>query len=402
MKNTHVAKTLTASLPGNPQTIFAFIADSENLSSWFSSFCRSLRRENGSLLVESPRGAVPVRFVRNDHSLVLDIVVQPAEGIELTHAIRLLSNGEGAEMVWTLVKPLGLLDSVFHEQLRWAGSALNALRKTPQKPLPPEEGKVDPPPQSSPIRGEEVDSQPLQAPSPAEVSSMPLSGKKLFIGNLPYDWSDDQLRAHFAEQGAVTLAEVARFRGRGGRSRGFGFVEMTTENEAQTAIEKCHGGLAGGRQIIVRLAKSQESRPPRGNGIAPDVAVSSEPVEPGNERVPRAPIQRSRSERPSRRGGRSRPERSPRMTGAAGAYPRRIPGRQPGAQPYQEQDISNKSGYEIFPRRAAGSSEPNHTSAPEPSSSRPPRDASPYMDDTGDIENHGHRPPRPRRPGSSR
>ncbi len=105
---------------------------------------------------------------------------------------------------------------------------------------------------------------------------MPLSGKKLFIGNLAYDWTDDQLRAHFSEQGVVVLAEVARFRGRGGRSRGFGFVEMTTEAEAQTAIEKLHGGLAGGRQIIVRLAKSQESRPPR----------QTEPATDGNFREP--------------------------------------------------------------------------------------------------------------------
>ena len=128
---------------------------------------------------------------------------------------------------------------------------------------------------------------------------MPLSGKKLFIGNLSYDWTDDQLRAHFAEQGTIALAEVARFRGRGGRSRGFGFIEMSTDTEAQTAIEKLHGSTAGGRQIIVRLAKSQEARPvkslfrsPKAKAPVPvqkTADLRRQPPEPGNERSPRTP-----------------------------------------------------------------------------------------------------------------
>ncbi len=398
MKNTLLAKTLTASLPGNPQAAYAFISDPDNLSTWHSSFCRALRKENGSLIAESPRGAMPVRFIRNDHALVLDIHLEITEGIELTYAIRLLANGKGSELVWTLIKPEGISDTAFHEHIRWAGNALHALRKTPQELLPPGWGKaglgvtavtIDPPPPSSPTRGEDTDSQPLQAPSPAEMSTMPLSGKKLFIGNLAYNWTDDQLRAHFAELGVVTTAEVARFRGRGGRSHGFGFVEMATEAEAQTAIEKLNGGMAGGRQIIVRLAKSQESRPAR--------MTREAPVEPGNERMPRTPMSRQRPERPRRAGS------SPR-TSERGPSPRRLGGGRPrtagAGGPYQEQDISNKSGYEIFPRRSPGSAEPSRSSGPAPSGT--PREPSPYMDDTGDIENHGHRPPRHRRPDRSR
>jgi cold-inducible RNA-binding protein len=389
MKNTHLAKTLTASLPGNARDLFTRISDPDNLPQWHPSFCRSLRRENGSLLVESPRGTVPVHFVRDDHSLVLDIVVLVAEGIKLTHAIRLLPNGEGSEIVWTLVKPEGITDSVFHEQLRWAGNALHALRKAPA-PVAAVVASVPA------VNGTEASesTEPLQAPSPAEVSSMPLSGKKLFIGNLAYDWTDEQLRAHFVEIGTVAVAEVARFRGRGGRSRGFGFVEMGSEAEAQSAIEKLHGGMAGGRQIIVRLAKSQESRPPKPvESPAEAAAPSDDAPEPGNERFPTtpAPSARQRSDRPRRGGparGSERPS-APRRLGGGRARPAGSVGR-----PYQEHDISNKSGYEIFPRRSPASSEP---SRPAPESSSPAREPSPYMDDTGDIENHGHRPPRHRR-----
>src|ERR1019366_7512447 len=150
----------------------------------------------------------------------------------------ILSNGEGSEMIWTLVKPEEVSESIFNEQLRWAGSALQNLRKSPERleapaavPREPVPGDVIALPAETLSAPEAVE--PLQAPSQAEVSSMPTSGKKLFIGNLSYDWTDTELRAHFSEQGSVTTAEVARFRGRGGRSRGFGFVEMASETEAQ-------------------------------------------------------------------------------------------------------------------------------------------------------------------------
>jgi RNA recognition motif-containing protein len=375
MKNTESSKTLTASLPQDAQVLFVWIADPENLAKWHTSFCRSLRKENGSLIADSPRGPVPVRFIRDDRSLVLDLLTEVTEGIELTNAIRILSNGEGSEMVWTLVKPEGISDSVFHEQLRWAGSALQNLRKVSWSvPVSvPTEISVAAPP----VPGETTE--PLQAPSSAEVSSMPLSGKKLFIGNLSYDWSDDQLRAHFAEQGSVVTAEIARFRGRGGRSRGFGFVEMATEAEAQTAIEKLRGGMAGGREIIVRLAKSQEKRRDKTNERTPSGASATEPAEPGNERIPPQQAQRQRTQRP-RRGARPRSSRAPA-----------------GERSYRQVDITNKNGYEIFPRRSAGSSEDQRPVEHSSPRSRSNIEPSPYMEDTGDIENRGSRTPRHRR-----
>jgi RNA recognition motif-containing protein len=375
---------LTASLPQDAQTLFAWIADPENLPKWHTSFCRSLRKENGSLIAESPRGPVPVRFIRDDRTLVLDLLAEVAEGIELTNAIRILSNGEGSEIVWTLVKADGLSEAVFHEQVRWAGSALQNLRKVSWSV--PVSIPTEIPVAAPPVPGETTE--PLQAPSSAEVSSMPQSGKKLFVGNLSYAWTDDELRAHFADAGTVVTAEVARFRGRGGRSRGFGFVEMSTEAEAQTAIEKLHGTMAGGREIIVRLANSQESRPARATAAAPETN-SPESIEPGNERVSSAPTLRSRSDRPRR-------SAAPRSSGRGsplrgGGRPRSVP----TERSYQSQDITNKSGYEIFPRGARGGNPPSSSS-----SSAPPRsniEPSPYMDDTGDIENRGNRAPRHRR-----
>jgi len=394
VKNTLLAKTLTASLPQDAQALFAWIADPENLARWHTSFCRALRKENGSLIAESPRGRVPVRFIRDDRSLVLDLLTEVAEGIELTNAIRILSNGEGSEMVWTLVKPDGISEAIFNEQMRWAGSALQNLRKVSWSV--PVSVPTEIPVAAPPVPGETTE--PLQAPSSAEVSSMPQSGKKLFIGNLSYAWTDDELRTHFAESGTVTTAEIARFRGRGGRSRGFGFVEMSTEAEAQAAIGKLHGTQAGGREIIVRLAKSQEKRPDRiieGTLAETPRQASTGPVEPGNERTPSQPVTRQRTQRP-RRGG--------PLPARQGSQPRRLAGGRPRpsaasgpARSYRQDDITNKSGYEIFPRRAAGAPEEPRPEEPSAPRSRSPIEASPYMEDTGDIENRGNRVPRHRR-----
>jgi RNA recognition motif-containing protein len=86
---------------------------------------------------------------------------------------------------------------------------------------------------------------------------------KLYVGSLPYRTSEDELREFFESVGTVVAANVAvdRF---SGRSRGFGFVEMSSEEEANRAIEELNGKQLGDRTIIVQEARPQEERPPGG------------------------------------------------------------------------------------------------------------------------------------------
>lgn len=81
--------------------------------------------------------------------------------------------------------------------------------------------------------------------------------KKLFIGNLGYDVADAQLSELFAQAGKVESAVVITDR-RTGRSKGFGFVEMSTEKEAEKAIEMFNGKDFQGREIVVNEAKPRE------------------------------------------------------------------------------------------------------------------------------------------------
>jgi RNA recognition motif-containing protein len=89
---------------------------------------------------------------------------------------------------------------------------------------------------------------------------------KIYVGNLPYDTTDEQLRELFSEFGQVSNASVIMDRVTG-RARGFGFVEMTEDAQGQTAIDSLHQKDFNGRALTVNVAQPRENRPrPAGNG----------------------------------------------------------------------------------------------------------------------------------------
>jgi RNA recognition motif-containing protein len=90
-------------------------------------------------------------------------------------------------------------------------------------------------------------------------------GNKLYVGNLPYSFRDDDLQQAFSQHGSVTSAKVMMERDTG-RSKGFGFVEMGSDAEAQTAINAMNGQQFGGRGLVVNEARPMEPRPPRSGG----------------------------------------------------------------------------------------------------------------------------------------
>ena len=91
-------------------------------------------------------------------------------------------------------------------------------------------------------------------------------GNKLYVGNLPYSFRDEDLQQAFAAHGNVTSAKVMMERDTG-RSKGFGFVEMGSDAEAQTAINEMKGQQFGGRGLVVNEARPMEPRPPRSGGF---------------------------------------------------------------------------------------------------------------------------------------
>jgi len=92
-----------------------------------------------------------------------------------------------------------------------------------------------------------------------------MNSNKLYVGGLPYSITEDRLEELFTEHGTVESARVITDKFTG-RSRGFGFVEMSSQEEAQAAIDKLNGTDLEGRSLTVNEAKPREPRSGDGGG----------------------------------------------------------------------------------------------------------------------------------------
>lgn len=90
-------------------------------------------------------------------------------------------------------------------------------------------------------------------------------GAKLYVGNLPYSVTEERLRQHFAQHGSVVSARIITDKF-SGRSKGFGFVEMGSDEEAERATSALNGTDFEGRNIVVSEARPQAARAPRPGG----------------------------------------------------------------------------------------------------------------------------------------
>ena len=93
-------------------------------------------------------------------------------------------------------------------------------------------------------------------------------GAKLYVGNLPYSATEERLQQQFAQHGSVLSARIVTDKF-SGRSKGFGFVEMGSDAEAQKAIDALNGADFEGRNIVVSEARPQAPRPTGGGGERP-------------------------------------------------------------------------------------------------------------------------------------
>ena len=90
-------------------------------------------------------------------------------------------------------------------------------------------------------------------------------GRKLYVGNLPFSATEEDITAKFSACGTVESAKLITDRDTG-RSKGFGFVEMSSDSEAQAAIDKLNGQDYGGRPMTVNEARPQQKKGPRPGG----------------------------------------------------------------------------------------------------------------------------------------
>lgn len=162
---------------------------------------------------------------------------------------------------------------------------------------------------------------------------------RLFVGNLPYDATEDELRQHFSAAGPVSYVFMPMDR-ETGKKRGFAFVEFDTAEQAQEAIRQFNNQAFKGRPLAVNEARARESRPEPGatggggfrpSGGAPRPPYAGRPPDSGFGSSP-GPADSARLERPSRKFGpdakpaRARSNRFPKPEGTKRSFKERYTG----------------------------------------------------------------------------
>ena len=122
------SRTLSASIDCPPGRVYEFVANPENLPRWATAFCRSVRRSEAGWIVETPDGPVGIRFVAPNELGVLDHYVSLAPGVEILNPMRVVPNGAGSELIFTLFQLPGTSEERLAEDVKLVERDLRTLR----------------------------------------------------------------------------------------------------------------------------------------------------------------------------------------------------------------------------------------------------------------------------------
>jgi len=123
------SRTLSVSIARPPAEVYGFVADAANLPKWANAFCRSVRRAGAEWIVETPDGPVRLRFVHWNQWGVADHRVTLPSGDELVNPMRVVANGSGSEVLFTLFQRPGMSDVRFYEDAGMVQRDLETLKR---------------------------------------------------------------------------------------------------------------------------------------------------------------------------------------------------------------------------------------------------------------------------------
>lgn len=122
------SRTLSVSIDCPPGKVYEFISDPENLPKWAGGLCKSVRKSNGDWIAETPQGPMKFRFVKRNELGVLDHYVNPAPGVEVYVPMRVLANGSGSEVIFTLFRSPDMSDEKYAEDVKLVERDLRSLK----------------------------------------------------------------------------------------------------------------------------------------------------------------------------------------------------------------------------------------------------------------------------------
>lgn len=127
------SRTLTVAIARDADAVYQFVSNPANLPRWAPAFCKSVRQVGGEWLMETNAGPMQVRFVPPNKFRVADHFVSPAPGVEIYVPLRVLPNGAGSEVVFTLFRSPTMPPEKFAEDLRLVTQDLQTLRRALEK-----------------------------------------------------------------------------------------------------------------------------------------------------------------------------------------------------------------------------------------------------------------------------
>ncbi len=122
------SRTITCSINKPPATIYEFASNPENLPKWVRSFCLSVRKTGDEWQMETPTGWVGIRFVAVNDYGVLDHVVTLPDGQSILNPMRVVANGEGSEVMFTVFQIPGMSDEQFAKDAGMVEADLRSLK----------------------------------------------------------------------------------------------------------------------------------------------------------------------------------------------------------------------------------------------------------------------------------
>ena len=123
------SRTLSVSINCRPDRVYAFASNPENLPRWATGLCKSIRKSGAGWIVETTQGPMNVRFVKNNDLGVLDHYVTPAPEVEVYVPIRVLPNGSGSTLLFTLFQLPGMSDEKYTEDAGLVTRDLETLKR---------------------------------------------------------------------------------------------------------------------------------------------------------------------------------------------------------------------------------------------------------------------------------
>jgi uncharacterized protein YndB with AHSA1/START domain len=123
------AHLLSVSIARPPAEVYDFVVNPANLPRWATAFCRAVRQDGANWIIETPQGPVKIRFVARNELGVLDHYVEPAPGLETYVPLRVVANGSGSEVIFTLFRTPEMTDAKLAEDMSWVERDLATLKR---------------------------------------------------------------------------------------------------------------------------------------------------------------------------------------------------------------------------------------------------------------------------------